>query len=170
MSGVVTTLGGWEVAPETDADDIAWKRGRTTRVLKARPQMTTHWSEAVPIGTIRPVGVEEALQTVRELATMPAGWDGYRSPAIGKPAIEGALNLLTEIEELQLPKPHVSPVAGGGVQVEWEKAGKELELEFREDGALSYLKTDAVGEDDEEGSLSMEHRQKLFTLFAWLAE
>ncbi len=99
---------------------------------------------------------------------MTADWDGYGSPPVRRSAIEGAMTLLGLLQDIPLPPAHVSPVPGGGVQIDWESAGKELELEFRANGTLAFLATDPAGE--REGTLSTEDQQELWTLLVWLSE
>ena len=161
----VTNPGEWEVSSEEVGHVTNPRKPKEWRRIQAKESSQS--SEVVELETMSP-GLEAAVRTVLKLSTLLPGWDGYRSPAIGTPAIAGALNVLGMMEGLTLPKPHVSPVAGGGVQIEWERAGKELELEFGRDGSLSYLATEPQGE--EEGLLATEQRPKLWALLVWLSE
>jgi hypothetical protein len=165
MTTAVTNPGRWAVADE-ELGNVTVPR-KPTKKRRVHAQESAQTSEAIAIGTLSP-GLEAAVLAVLKLSAMKAGWDGYRSPAIGQAAIAGALNVLGMLEGLALPKPHVSPVAGGGIQIEWEKGDKELELEFARTGALAYLKADPAGE--EEGALAPGHRHKLWTLLVWLSE
>jgi hypothetical protein len=170
-AAAVTTREAWDI-PDEELGNVTMREkpqptGNKERRRVQPKDVTPQWTEAVEIGNMSP-GLEAAVRTVLKLSALKAGWDGYRSPALGQPAVEGALSVLGILEGLALPKPHVSPVPGGGIQIEWEKAGKELELEFGRTGTLTYLKTDP--ESDEEGTLTAEHRHKLWSLLVWLSE
>jgi hypothetical protein len=125
------------------------------------------WSQSILIGELSP-GVEAAIKKLLEISTMKPGWDGYRSASISGPAREGALSLLRMIDGLGLPPPRVVPVPGGGIQVEFTKAEKELEIELEPSGQIAFLKTDSEG-DEEEGRLA-QCDPKLLPLLVWLSE
>jgi hypothetical protein len=161
----VTNLGGWQVEPEEIGHTTIPRKPKEQRRIRATDN--SQWSEVIEIGKLSP-GIEAAMRRVVELSTMAVGWDGYRSPPVGAPAISEALNLLSKLEGLALPTPHIAPVPGGGIQIEWARANKELEIDFRRDGTMGYLKVESSGEDSE-GMLTFQD-PKLLSLLVWLSE
>jgi hypothetical protein len=49
------------------------------------------------------------------------------------------------VPDQRFPYPQILPVSGGGVQVEFQLGGRELELEFLANGALAILTVDTDG-------------------------
>ena len=63
-----------------------------------------------------------------ELARLPVGWDTYGSPPPPLDLVWQVLRLLVFVERTDLPLPAVVPLPGGGIQLEWETASRELEV------------------------------------------
>ena len=61
--------------------------------------------------------------------------------------------------------PFVCPIEGGGIQLEWTKEGKHLELEFSLDGEIVWLTEE--GDDMEAGECKIDDYNKIKELFAW---
>jgi len=88
----------------------------------------------------------EALDKLEEFRRLPQDWDSYGAPPISDAALARARGLLTALadrpdlarDERARPAAAV-PVATGGVQIEWEGPGGDLELEVHQDGSVSYL-------------------------------
>jgi hypothetical protein len=108
-----------------------------------------------------------ALRALGSVAELPPGWDGYGSPAPNQGVIESAIRVLVALQGQDLPAPHVVPVPGGGVQLEWHVRSRELELEVLPDATLAYL---MVGEGDQkiEGHLQ-NPRDAARVCLGWLA-
>lgn len=104
--------------------------------------------EVVPTGDLSPWQVR-AVTDVLQTAALPTNWD-YNSPPT-EALVTRAILFLTSIQ-LELPAPQVVPVAGGGIQFEWQVRPRELEIEFRPDGSVEFLKSEH-GEPVEEGEL-----------------
>jgi hypothetical protein len=82
-------------------------------------------------------------------------------------AIDVSLRLVRKIAELDLgdlPVPHVAPVPGGGIQLEWRVGDRELELEILPDGAIEFLRAER-GEPVDEAALDSA---QLHSLLAWV--
>ena len=65
-------------------------------------------------------------QALAELASLPDNWDGYGSPALQAAAFKEAFRLLAAVEQENLPTPHLCPVTGGGVGIEWQVGSRRL--------------------------------------------
>jgi hypothetical protein len=64
------------------------------------------------------------------------------------------------------PVPHVAPVAGGGVQIEWHLARKELEIEILPSGVVSFVQVE--GEAETQGSFALDRATNASGLVEWL--
>jgi hypothetical protein len=67
--------------------------------------------------------------------------------------VERAIQLLTFLEWDDLPVPQIGPVPGGGIQIEWHVAERELAIEVLPNGSVEFLPVE--GEAMNEGPLSM---------------
>ena len=110
--------------------------------------------------------LDEAMERLLGLHSLPAGWDSYGSPAIDARAVASGLLLLTQAALEGLPTPHVCPVSGGGVQLEWEIGARGLELEALPDGSVQFLKVQ--GDVMQEGPLDLPRRDDVRLLLRWL--
>lgn len=141
------------MAPPNLATDISWvgssRRKRATRELQPSPEVDSLW-----VGTTSLLSSSSRLMTsvrrVQELARLPEGWDSYGARKIQPPALEAALRVLRVADSDLLPAPHLSPVADGGVQVEWSVGDRCAEVEIRPTGTLEFLVQ--LGEEIAEGS------------------
>lgn len=79
-----------------------------------------------------------ALERLRTISALPAGWDGHDSPPLQAAARAVAAQIASRIDD-DLPAPHITPVRGGGVQFEWDHLGAHLEIEVCPDGKILYL-------------------------------
>lgn len=86
-----------------------------------------------------------AQERVRELAGLQQGWDGRNSAPINRNVSSHALALIDVLTKLGMPKPHIVPVSGGGLQMEWRNSANELEVEISPDGSVDFLIVDASG-------------------------
>src|SRR5262245_49070204 len=81
----------------------------------------------------------KALAKVTELGRLREGWDGYGSRSIQPAALERISSVINVLSSLRLPNPEIFPVPGGGLQIEMELAGKEIEIEILPNGSIEYL-------------------------------
>lgn len=113
-----------------------------------------------------PQALPHLIAELEELAELPENWDGYGSPPIQPPVKKTAYQLLEFLEKLVMPSPHVAPVSGGGLQLEWQAGKRELELEIFPNGEVSFLTVETSGEM-EEGTFSADFRTDLSRLATW---
>lgn len=107
------------------------------------------------------------LARLAELSELPDNWDGYGSPSLQPAVQETASALIGIICEAVAPTPHFAPVSGGGLQLEWQRQGRELELEILPDGEIVFLKVSEAGEM-QEGSLPSSFHDNAMELVQWL--
>lgn len=109
-----------------------------------------------------------ALSDLQSLQALPENWDSYQSPRIDRACIAIAGAVLRSIGDLDVPTPSIVPVGGGGVQIEWQHRGRELELEISPGlDAIGYLKVYSDGTKEEE-IYSLSAMNKTCTLVRWL--
>lgn len=108
------------------------------------------------------------LDKLAELSILPDNWDGYGSPSLQPAVKEAAADLIGILCEAGAPLPHFAPVSGGGLQLEWQRNGRELELEILPNGDLAFLKVYESGEM-EEGLLPRSFHDHVVELVQWLS-
>ncbi len=87
-------------------------------------QRRTHWLAAV-------------TDRLNELAALPEGWDGKRAPAVAPQACVSAARMLSELAEELVPRPDISPSLDGGLLLEWDRDGVELDIFIEPDGSAT---------------------------------
>lgn len=90
--------------------------------------------------------LQDAQKELQTLKNLPENWDSYGSPQITIEAGKKAADLLTELARFGMSKPKLFPVSGGGLQLEWQKTDRELEIEILPDGSIEFLIVDQNGE------------------------
>lgn len=118
----------------------------------------------------RPERLLQALDTVARLAILPANWDSYGSQPIQREAIHAARQLLTIMDLEMLPAPHIAPVPGGGIEIEFAQAGRELEFSIYPDGSIEYSRFIDNNEvdDGDDSPLNLEDTKRVQDLVCWL--
>ncbi|MGH9837473.1 MAG: hypothetical protein ACREEM_01670 [Blastocatellia bacterium] len=121
-----------------------------------------------PIETMPENGFElsSMFDKLKELFELPDNWDGYGSPAIQPAVKETASDLANTLHKAGAPLPHIAPVSGGGIQLEWHKKDRELELEILPDGDVAFLKVNESGEM-QEATLPRTFYDRVFELVRW---
>ena len=129
---------------------------------------STYFSEVIPLRPdYSPQWQKDALIALFHIALLPNDWDSYGSPPPSQQAVNNRERLLRMIEFEDLPAPHISPVSGGGIQIEWSILSRELELEILPDGSVEYLE---IGNEEplQEGKLNPADSSELQSLLLWL--
>jgi hypothetical protein len=109
-----------------------------------------------------------SLRRIAELKSMPDDWDSYGSPRVQQLAARRAVGVVCAAATEEVRPPQIVPVSGGGLQIEWTSANRELEIEILPDGSIEYLAVEA--ERTDEGPIPPEHAD-LFVqgLVRWLS-
>ncbi|MCE9577062.1 MAG: hypothetical protein K8W52_28200 [Deltaproteobacteria bacterium] len=106
------------------------------------------------------------VDRLRQLADLPVGWDGEGGPALKATAKAAAINLVNRGFFDRVPRPHMGPVMGGGLQFEWQIGSRGLEIEVLPNGSIEFL---AV-QGDAQGQGQIMDDSMLDTLSAWLMQ
>jgi len=91
-----------------------------------------------------------SLEKIVQLAELPPGWDSFGGPPLQQQAIESALFVLKLAERIGLPAPHLGPVSGGGIQLEWRVQSAWLEMYAWPHGKVETLRGQEGCPGDEE--------------------
>jgi hypothetical protein len=110
----------------------------------------------------------EAARPVWALRDLPEDWDTYGSPPVSAQAIEIAIKVLCLIAAGEPPMPYAVPLSGGGVQLEWRRRDRQVEIEATPDGRIHAYATDS-GRVAYEGFIAPDDAKSLVRLVAWLA-
>lgn len=95
----------------------------------------------------QPPWLDDAVTKLTALMELREGWDSHGARPPAPDTIMDAAQLLAGLYNLGLPKPAIVPTAGGGIQLEWDVNGVELELTLEPDGRMFALFDDpSVGE------------------------
>ena len=122
--------------------------------------------EAVPGAELDPLNLNRMLDKLAQLSELPENWDGYGSPCVQPAVKETAVDLIHLLHKIGMPVPHFAPVSGGGIQLEWHKTDRELELEILPDGDVAFLKVNG-SEEMEEGVLPRYFHVSVCELAKW---
>ena len=112
----------------------------------------------------------KAMKSALGLANLPDTWELAGRVRPSAQAIQGALEMIRLAGSIgldDLPRPFVVPLAGGGVQLEWELGERRVELEIWNEGAPSYLQLKA-GEPLPNGEGELWPLNQAKDLFGWL--
>jgi hypothetical protein len=150
--------------PLTDevwSDFVNWLKTAPTPGADAQSQSVTALKNPVS-------WLSSALADVARVAALPPSWDGHGSPQLGTQEREYATDLLASIDYEDVPAPTIVPVSGGGMQLEWQHKGRELELEIVAGSQeLLFLKV-YTDETAEEGGYPIVDWGKTQELLHWL--
>jgi hypothetical protein len=86
-----------------------------------------------------------AQDRVREFAALPEGWDGKNSLPLQEKARSRSFGVIDALTKLHMSAPHIVPIPDGGLQLEWHKGSRGLEIEVNPDGSVGFLVEDAEG-------------------------
>jgi hypothetical protein len=83
--------------------------------------------------------------------SLPENWDGEGAAKIDREAINQALTAINQLLDRNTPAPSVVPTPESGVQMEWHRRGKDLEIEFYPDGRKEFYYFDEATQEEHEG-------------------
>lgn len=70
----------------------------------------------------------DVLGRFKELNRLPANWDHHGAPPIEAADLAEALKTLSGVMAPNTPAPAIVPISGGGLQLEWHRAGLDVEI------------------------------------------
>jgi len=96
-------------------------------------------------------------QALNDLLQLQENWDGYGAAQIEEQVAQNALMLLLEVMDNDAPVPSVVPLSDGGVQIEWHRRGRHLEIEFSADLVPGFYYYQDDGEEESEGLIHQNY-------------
>ena len=97
------------------------------------------------------------VESLLDLLQLPKNWDGYGAIQIQEQLAQKALMVLVEVMENDAPAPSVVPLSDGGIQVEWHRLGRNLEIEFPAGETPSFYYYEDGSELESEGQVSRSY-------------
>ncbi len=94
-----------------------------------------------------PAWFNNLLTEIGQIGELEENWDSYGASPIDPRCAEAAINLLLSVLHSGTPKPFVVPTSRGGIQLEWHRAGVDLEVEIE-----SPARVNVFFEDHQEGT------------------
>ncbi|MBI5197979.1 MAG: hypothetical protein HZA19_05150 [Nitrospirae bacterium] len=132
---------------------------------KIKGGRNTQWDTVVPLYNLSNWQTE-AIKKILQLSNLPPDWDSYGSQPPSVKVVNTAIDIIEAIPSQEdLPTPHLAPISGGGIQIEWNISQRDLEIEVIPDGSIRFLKAQN-GEPLEEGKIVNSY--KLESLTIWL--
>lgn len=117
----------------------------------------------------QPTWRSSLISKVSAYRSLPHNWNSYGSPAPTSIAVAKALHFIgSALNDSHIP-PRVTPVSGGGIQFEWSRGGREIEIEILPDGTTELLVADNDEEDSQiETTLQASSPEVMNVLLSWL--
>ncbi len=154
-------------APNQQTDVFARDERQSTAFYLAAPRpisIVLHPPLGDPIvltyldfGTGRPAWADSVLRSLAERWGVKPGWDSYDAKATDREYVVRLLNYLSALMQDTSAPPIVTPLSDGGVQAEWHRQNKDLEVVVPADRPAWYYYYDAATEDEEEEDLGANH-------------
>jgi hypothetical protein len=116
------------IDPQSSAGSSLTSGGTGERVVKMSIGFAAEW-------------FGEALVRLEDLASLAPGWDSYGAQSIQADATIAAVRFLASVAAAfpLISGPSIVPLADGGLQVEWHRAGIDLEIAFSDDEPGVYM-------------------------------
>jgi len=113
----------------------------------------------------------QALNRLGSVAALPSGWDGEGGPPPNPQIVESAAWLLHYLQRDDVPLPFICPIAGGGLQIEWSSAGRQVELELVDRQTIAFLRVEnpQAARPFEHGAYPISDVSRSRKLLDWLA-
>ncbi len=131
-----------------DADYALFSEvGRKSRPLMTAERRLTYGDLcSIRSVTAHPSPFQTAFAQLPRYRELPVDWDSYGAQQISEPAIETATHILDLLSDSALERAttllapyHMAPVPNGGIQLEWRRDGRSLELWIAPDGSLEAV-------------------------------
>jgi hypothetical protein len=128
---------------------------------------------SIPVGAARPIArppVDELIGTLAGFSRLMGGWDGYGAHPIDPRIIESVSAFAARLPEPLLNGVAAVPTSRGGVQLEWNRGRRGLELEFETPDTIHYLKCDPSEGIEEEYLFPAADTGRAIGLLKWFHE
>jgi hypothetical protein len=116
----------------------------------------------------KPIWLEAAIRSMNERWGSYEGWDSYDAKPTQISLAVKLLNYLSEIAPKNAPAPTITPLVDGGVQAEWHRRGKDLEVVVPAEESARFYFYDANTDREELGELTAAYYTKVNSLITEL--
>ena len=117
-------------------DDPGVDEGQKVQVMlsdinnNARCYMVPFGTSSLVFSGHPPAWFNSLLTEIGQIGELEENWDSYGARRIDPRCAEATTNLLLSVLNPGTPKPSVVPTSRGGIQLEWHRAGVDLEIEI----------------------------------------
>lgn len=98
-----------------------------------------------------PAWLMSVLHGFANLVTLSGNWDGEGASKIDRTTINRALAAIERLLASDAPAPSIVPLSDSGLQIEWHRNKRDLEIEFTPDGGAEFYYFDEETEEEHEG-------------------
>lgn len=91
--------------------------------------------------------LSRATKEIISLLSLEPGWDSYNAVPVDSSVAIYALEVLASVVTDTTPAGSVHPLSGGGLQVEWHRGGRDLEMTFYRPYETEVTYVDATGDE-----------------------
>lgn len=96
----------------------------------------------------------DLLARISELGDLEEGWDSYGACPVDPQCAVATVNFLFSMLDASTPKPSIVPTSRGGIQLEWHRAGADLEIEVESPARLHVFFEDQQADKETEATLA----------------
>ncbi len=107
----------------------------------------------------------EPVKRVLECLNLGNNWDSYGGKIVRLEIADAVIDFIDRMPQNASMIPRVVPLSTGGIQLEFSRGGKELEIEFIPDGRIHYL--EAEGDKETEG-VAVLSQDRITSWMTWL--
>lgn len=112
-----------------------------------------------------PAWLYPALSRLQHLSRLGDNWDSYGGRPPADEAVFTALAVIARVLRDESTPPAMVPTSEGGVQLEWNREGEELEIRVMPDGAISAFRfNERAGEGNELDHVTLSDLTRLLAL------
>jgi hypothetical protein len=160
----LTTYESWQWMPQSAATPRRKPRRLLTDPIVAT--LTLPNSEvSVEVNQPEPAWLYPALSRFQLLSRLDENWDTYGGSPLSDEAIYTALAIIARLLRDESVPPAIVPTSEGGVQLEWQRAGDELEIRVAPSGEISAFRcNETVGKVSEIERVSLTDLRPLVDL------
>ena len=94
------------------------------------------------------------LARISELGDLQENWDSYGARSVDPHCAVATVRLLLSLCDPHKPKPAIVPTSRGGIQLEWHRAGADLEIEIESPAKFHVFFEDEQTGDETEVTLT----------------
>jgi hypothetical protein len=100
-----------------------------------------------PVSSLFPWQVQ-TIKAIAALSDLAPDWDSYGSKPISEKVIDVAIDLVSGAPYQFASAPHVVPISGGAIQLEWSSSSRSLEIQVSPTSSIEIVVR--VGDDLQE--------------------